>query len=246
MKRTVLVALALAGGADAQAQWRESSYANIGGWQTVQSWCDTPRRMLALSFPKRAASLVTLVQWNTEPGMGGQLTARDWQLGLPDAGAGQIYTPLIPLGQAQDQARRRASNASRDFIHSSNVENTDDPHYRMTHINAYVVPAGRFQCRYVPQATVLAATAKHSVIVWEAQGRVTYASRNRDGTPGIQLTGGAHTASGRERYVWTNAGYEYVLQLGQAAQPGGSLSVLRGRQVLSREELLAYSLSVAK
>ncbi|MDV6373613.1 hypothetical protein [Deinococcus arenicola] len=232
MKRTLLLALAVAG--SAQAQWQESSYANIGGWQPVHSWCDTPGRVLAVTLPAGASGPVKLAQW-----VGGQRSVQNWQLGLPDPGAGQIYTPLTPAGQTPSQTPRY-------FIHSSNIENTTDPAYRMTHINEYVVSAGRFQCRYVPQATVLAATARHTVIVWESGGKVTYASRNRDGTPGIQLTGGTHTrVSGREHYVWNNAGYQYVLEVGQSAGPGGSLSVQKGGKTLSREELLAYSISTA-
>ncbi len=235
MKRTLLLALVLAGSAQAQAQWQESSYANVGGWQPVQSWCDTPGRVLAVTAPANSGDAVKLAQW-----VGGKINIQNWQLGRPDPGAGQIYTPLTPAGQTPSQTPRY-------FIHSSNIENTTDPAYRMTHINEYVVPAGRFQCRYVPQATVLAATARHTVIVWESGGKVTYASRNRDGTPGLQLTGGTHTRTngGRERYVWNNAGYQYVLEVGQSAGPGGSLSVLKGAKTLSREELLAYSISTA-
>ncbi len=230
---TVLVALVLASSAGAQVRWHESSYADIGGWRAVHSWCDTPERVLAVTAPGGSSTAVKLAQW-----MGGQLTVQNWQLGRPEPGAGQVYTPLTPAGQVPGPNPRF-------FIHSSNIENTADPRYRMTHINEYALPAGRFRCRYVPQATVLAATAKHTAIVWETGGTVTYASRNRDGTPGIQLTGGTHTqAAGRERYVWNNAGYRYVLEVGDTAQPGGSLSVLRGGRVLSREELLAYSISV--
>lgn len=235
MKFPVLLALTLLGSAAAQARWSESSYANIGGWQPAQSWCDTPGRVLAVTTPAAETGPVKLAQW-----VGGKLSVQNWQLGRPEPGAGQVYTPLIPAGQTQ-------SENPEYFIHSSNIENTVDPQYRMTHINEYVVPAGRFGCRYVPGATVLAATAKHTVIVWESGGKVTYASRNRDGTPGIQLTGGTHTrVSGRERYVWNNAGYRYVLEVGQSGQPGGRLSVLKGTKLLSREELLAYSISVQK
>ncbi|MBB5364207.1 hypothetical protein [Deinococcus humi] len=233
MRRKVLMMLALMGSAGAQTGWQETSYANVGGWVPVSAWCDTPGRVLAVTAPGGSGTAVKLAQW-----VGGQLTIQNWQLGRPDPGAGQVYTPLTPVGQTPGPSPRF-------FIHSSNIENTADPRYRMTHINEYVVPAGRFRCRYVPQATVLAATAKHTAIVWETGRTVTYASRNRDGTPGIQLTGGTHTgAAGRERYVWNNAGYRYVLEVGNSAQPGGSLSVLRSGRVLSREELLAYSISV--
>ena len=234
MRRRALLMMAVVGSAAAQTSWQETSYAKVGGWVPVSSWCDTPGRVLAVTAPGGSSNAVKLAQWV----VGGQSTVQNWQLGRPNPGAGQVYTPLTPAGQV-------LGPNPRFFIHSSNIENTADPRYRMTHINEYVVPAGRFRCRYVPQATVLAATAKHTAIVWETGGTVTYASRNRDGTPGIQLTGGTHTgAAGRERYVWNNAGYRYVLEVCDSAQPGGSLSVFRGERVLSREELLAYSISV--
>lgn len=235
--RHALAFLLLAAPAGA-AGYQEDSLANFGSWQRAAFWCDTPERVLAVSAAAGSQGPVTLAQWEK-----GRRSLQAWQLGRPDPGAGQVYTPLIPAGQPQGHSLRY-------FIHSSNIENTADPQYRMTHVNEFVVPAGRFQCRYVPQATVLAATAKHTVIVWEARGRVTYASRNRDGTPGVQLAGGTHTrAAGRERYAWQANGYTYVLQVGNprhADPPGGSLSVLRGGRVLSREELLAYSLSTPR
>ncbi|CAM3347142.1 Secreted protein [Deinococcus saxicola] len=245
MNLLAFLVLTLIGGAYAQAQpqkvpgqelqWQETSFANIGGWQAVQLWCDTPGRVLAVTSPAGSRGDVKLAQW-----VGGKTSIQDWQMGRPDPGAGQVYTPLTPAGQTPGKPPQY-------FIRSSNIENTIDPAYHMTRINEYVVPAGRFQCRYVPQATVLAATARHTVIVWESGGKVTYASRNRDGAPGIQLAGGTHTRTlGRERYVWDNAGYQYVLEVGQLAHPGGSLTVLKGGKTLSREELLAYSISVQK
>ncbi|GGL84315.1 hypothetical protein GCM10010840_22610 [Deinococcus aerolatus] len=237
MTRTVvLLTLTLTGGAQAQTHWQATSYADIGGWQRVQSWCDTPGRVLAVTLPDQSGNAVKLAQW-----VGGKINVQHWHLGRPDPGAGQIYTPLVPAGQRQGQPPDY-------FIHSSNIENTRDPHYRMTHINAYVVPAGRFQCRYVPQAAVLAATARHTVIVWEEGTKFTYASRNRDGTPGLRLTGGTHTRTdaGHEQYRWTIADLQYVLDIGRSARAGGSLSVLKGGRRLSREEILACTISVPK
>lgn len=230
----------LAGGSVAGAAgYKEFSFGNLGGFKALHSWCDTPGRVLAVSAPAQVDPVtpqpVTFAQW-----VSGAQTKLAYQLGPQDAGAGQLYTTLTPAGQAVSQTPTY-------FIHSSNIENTVDPSYRMTHINEYRVPAGTFRCRYVPQAAVLAATAKHSVVVWERAGQVTYSSTNRNGTPGVYLTGGTHTqAGGRERYTWARGEYEYVLEVGGAGRPGGVLLVRRGGVVQSRFPLLAYTISVPK
>lgn len=212
------------------AGFTEASFAQVGAgaWQPVRFWCDTPGRVLALS------GTGTLTQW-----VGGARSQVPVTVGADDAGAGQVYTPLTFAGSS--------APAPGFFVHSSNVQNVQDPAYRLTRVNEFRVPAGSFNCRYVPQAAVVAATARHSVTVWESGGRVTYASRNRDGTPGVQLTGGTHVA-GRERdeYRWNRGGYRYVLVVGTARAPGGELRVERTGRVVSRQPLLAYTVSRAR
>ena len=216
------------------AGFTEASFAQVdaGVWKPVRFWCDMPGRVLALSGAGAGAG--TLTQW-----VGGVRSQVPVTVGADDPGAGQLYTPLTFAG--------RIAPAPGFFVHSSNVQNVQDPAYRLTRVNEFRVPAGSFACRFVPQAAVVAATARRSVTVWESGGRVTYASRNRDGTPGVQLTGGAHVA-GRERdeYRWNRGGYAYVLVVGTARAPGGELRVERAGRVLSREPLLAYTVSRAR
>lgn len=212
------------------AGFTEASFAQVGAgaWQPVRFWCDTPGRVLALS------GTGTLTQW-----VGGARSQVPVTVGADDAGAGQVYTPLTFAGSS--------APAPGFFVHSSNVQNVQDPAYRLTRVNEFRVPAGSFACRFVPQAAVVAATARRSVTVWESGGRVTYASRNRDGTPGVQLTGGTHAmGSGRDEYRWNRGGYGYVLVVGNARAPGGELRVERAGRVLSREPLLAYTVSRAR
>jgi hypothetical protein len=241
MKRvffTPWMGLALLGAASA-AGYQESSYANTGqgGWKPVAAWCDASARVLAVTAPSGQGTVqpTTLLQWT-----GGNLSAQAWQYGPSEGAAGSIYTALTPAGG-------KVGGSPNFYVHTSNVENVTDPAYRLTHVVEFKVPAGTFRCRYVPQAAVLAATAKHSVVVWEQGGKVTYASRNRDGTAGVQLTGGIHTrGAGGDGYRWQKGGYTYTLRLGGEATPGGSLSVSRGGRTLSTEALLAYSVSVPK
>ena len=236
MKRFLLSLLALVGTASA-AGYQEFSYANPGTWQPVAAWCDTPGRVLAVTWEGGGGltRTATLAQW-----VGGRLSTSRWGYGPGEGAAGSSYVALTPAGQ-------QVSDNPNYYVHTSNVENVLDPAYRLTHVVEFKVPAGDFRCRYVPQAAVLAATAKHSVVVWEQGGRVTYASRNRDGTAGVQLTGGTHTQSaGRDLYRWHRGGYTYALEVGRNEAVGGRLSVLRGGRTLSTEPLLAYSVSVPK
>ncbi|WP_309569982.1 hypothetical protein, partial [Deinococcus sp.] len=213
------------------------SVADVGGSRAVRFWCDAPTRVLALNTPALTPGPGTLAGWQ-----GNTRTLTPVQVGVDDPGAGQVYTPLTVPGRAPADPGY--------FVHSSNVENVSDPAYRMTHVNEFRLPAGTFTCRYVPQAALLAATAKHTVIVWESSGHVTYASRNRDGTPGVFLTGGAHTrAGGREVYAWTRHGYTYTVSVGNpdlGNAPGGTLRVSRGSTLLRTWPLLAYTLSTPR
>lgn len=225
------------------AGFENHSYGNVNGWKDLHSWCDTTARVLAATAPTTDDPMTpqptTLAQWTGSAQTGLTLRTLPYQLGPTDAGAGQLYTVLTPAAQP-------VSATPTSYIHSSNIENVSDPTYRMTHINGYVVPAGTFTCRYVPQAAVLAATAKHSLTVWEHAGHVTYASRNRNGTPGTYLTGGTHTrpTPGTDRYEWSRGAFRYVLDIGRPGHPGGSIRVLRGGVTVSQYPLLAYTVSL--
>ncbi len=230
MKPLWLFLLAAASLSSAQG-YEMKSYLNFGGWQPAAYWCDAPGRVLAVTQPQRtdnSAQPVKLVQWT-----GATHTWQNYQLGPSDAGAGQLYTALTPAGQI-------ISDSPNSFIHSSNIENVSDPQYRMTKVGEFKLPGGTFQCRYKPNAAFIGATARHSVTVWEAGGKLTYSSSNRDGTPGVYLTGGIHAG---DEYRWTKNGYTYALKLGD---PGATLSVLRGGKRLSQEAFQAYSISIRK
>ena len=235
MKPLWLSLLAAASLASAQG-YEMKSYLNLNGWQSAAFWCDAPGRVLAVTQPQTTQppqttgkpQPVKLVQWT-----GANHTWQNYQLGPTDPGAGQLYTALTPAGQT-------VSDSPDSFIHASNVENVNDPQYRMTRVGEFKLPAGTFQCRYKPNAAFIGATARHSVTVWEAGGKLTYSSSNRDGTPGVYLSGGTHAG---DEYRWTRNGYTYALKLGT---PGATLSVLRGGKLLSREAFQAYSISIRK
>lgn len=233
-----LSALALA----APQRYEMQSYVNVGGkTQPAYAWCDAPGRVLAVTQPANAnlmtpqpASLITWLK-----GVQGPPNIDTMQLGPIDAGAGNLYTALTPPGVA-------VSDTPDSFIHSSNVENVNDPAYRMTHINEFRLGNQTFTCRYVPQAAFLGVTGKRTVVVWNNGGAATYATRNFDGTPGVSVPGGRHIRStgGQDEYTWTTPdGYTYRVEVGSGGGSGATLTVSRGGKTLGRENFLAYSVS---
>ena len=231
MKPLWLSLLAVSSVASAQG-YEMKSYVNVSGAQPAAFWCDAPGRVLAVTQPDATSDTpqpVKLVQWT-----GSNARVQNYQLGPSDAGAGNVYTALTPSGQ-------QVSGSPKSYVQSSNVENVNDSQYRMTKVSEFKVPAGTFKCRYKPNAAFIGATARHSVTVWEYQGKVTYSSSNRSGQGGVYLTGGTHIGN---EYRWTKNGYTYALNLG--GDSGASLSVQRGGKLLSRELFEAYSVSVRK
>ncbi|EYB69163.1 hypothetical protein DEIPH_ctg011orf0150 [Deinococcus phoenicis] len=238
-----LSALALA----APVRYEMKSYIQNGGKTgPAYAWCDAPDRVLAVTQPAKAdltmpqpASLVTWLK-----GVKGNPNIDTMQLGPTDAGAGQVYTALTPPGMA-------VSDTPDSYIHSSNIENVQDPAYRMTHINEFRLDGQSYRCRYVPQAAFLGVTNKRTVIIWDNGKTATYATRNFDGTPGVSVTGGKPINFGSESgwgYQFTTKdGYTYTVTAGDDMRPASArtlaLSVSKGGKTLQTEPFLAYSIS---
>ncbi|UQN09928.1 hypothetical protein [Deinococcus sp. QL22] len=222
--------------AAAQAAYRMDSYVTLNGkTQRAFAWCDAPDRVLALTKPAKAPSTpqpVTLVRLlKNKPT---KIQTEPYLLGPGDAGAGNLYVSLQPL--------RKTNIRQNDwFVHSSNVENVNDPAYRMTHIGWINTPIDTAQCRYVPDAAFMGVTAKRTIIIWENGSKITYATRNFDGTPGVSLSGGTRAQNdiGPE-YTFNTAGYTYLLKFHPHA---AFVQVKQGAQVLQTEPFLAYSIS---
>lgn len=216
------------------------SYVQAGGQiRPALAWCDAPQSVFALIHPQGQGRQAQLLEWQVQ---GGTLTQRppsSVTLQDTDAGAGQVYQPFaVTAGLRRGQP---------GVVRSSNVENVQDPAYRMTRISTFTLDTTEHRCRYVPQAAFLGVTAKRTVIVWENGGKATYATRTFDGTPGVFVQGGVSPADVRLNspqgftglYTWTVAGgITYHLDLRR-----NELAVRqRGRTVL-RESFLAYSVS---
>ncbi|WP_139806445.1 hypothetical protein [Deinococcus hopiensis] len=224
------------------------SYANVNGRvQPVFAWCDAPDRVLAVTQPTKVAMTpqpVTLLTW--PKAKTGQLQRASWQLGPNDAGAGNVYVALTPAGQM-------AAQTPASYVHLSNVQNVNDPAYRMTKVGPFKLGNRIYDCRYEPQATFVGTTANRTVTVWDSGKRTTYGTQNFNGTRGVLLRGDqtAYGATTRESsrvtgfqrvYLWTTPdGYTYRVEM---TESGASVTVLKNGKVLRREPFLAYSVSL--
>lgn len=243
MNRFLPLGLALCALALAAPQRSEMrSYVHVNGRvQPAFAWCDAPDRVLAVTRPAKPAVTpqpVTLLTW--PKAHAAQVQRAAWQLGPDDAGAGNIYVALTPAGQAVTEGRT-------SFIHISNVENVNDPAYRMTRVGPFKLGDRTYDCRYAPQAAFMGATSKRTVIVWDNGRAATYATRNFDGTPGVYVTGGRRIANEElTAYEFTTKnGYRYRVELWTPEYGGaGSVLVSKGNQQLLDESFNAYSVSL--
>lgn len=242
----LFVLTALGAALSASAGFVEQSSMRVGTTTTpLKAWCDAPQGVVALGafvIPGTgAASGVTgLTVWPKTRGGLGSPEAAQVRWGPPDAGAGNVYWPLTVL----DGARKGQAG----FLHTSNVENVQDPAYRMTHVNEVKLGRDVYRCRYVPQAAFLGVTAKRTVIVWDNGRTATYATRNFDGTPGVSVTGGKRIDFGTETgwgYEFTTPdGYRYTVAQGDfVPNPHMRLDVFKGGKAALYEPFVAYTAS---
>lgn len=257
LSRLLGTALACAVSLAAATGYEMKSYVTVNGrTQESLAWCDAPGAVLALGDlfkygPNEDGPARTdLYRWpKTRAGLG-SLSRQPVTLGLADAGAGQVYTPL-----------RSAAGKALGVLHTSNIENVQDPAYRMTHINEFKLGTQGFRCRYVPQAAFMGVTARRTVIVWEETCpeplfcKATYATRNLDGSAGVFLRGGekgytttrtqANQVTDFQRsYSWqTPDGFTYNVEISAA---GGTVKVGRDGKTLTTESFLAYSISLPR
>ncbi|MFB9994630.1 hypothetical protein ACFFLM_21965 [Deinococcus oregonensis] len=240
--RPLLLALTISvsGVAAAQAAYRMDSYVTLNGkTQPAFAWCDAPDRVLALTNPAKEPATsqpVTLARWlKRAPG---QVQTGAYLLGPGEGAAGTIFVALNPASQPTSGGNVRLSN----------VQNVNDPAYRMSAVGGFKTPYEDVRCRYVPDAAFLGATAKRTIIIWDNGGKVTYATRNFDGTPGVLISGGKPIHFGSESgwgYEFQTAdGFTYSVARGDfVPKPQMTLSVSKGGKTLQTESFLAYSVS---
>ncbi|MFB9084433.1 hypothetical protein [Deinococcus wulumuqiensis] len=232
---------------------------SFSGGQPLWAWCDSPSRVLALiqyAVPATTNPQTTpaeLHEWpKTAAGLG-KIQVSEVQIGAPDPGAGHIYTPLkLTSGPRKGQS---------GYYHTSNIENTNDPAYRMTKTGEFKLGNDVYKCRYAKDATFIGVTQKRTVIVWETPCseplfcKVTYATRNFDNSRGVFLKNGDKGYAStriqanritdfRRLYSWqTSDGFTYDVEL---STRGGTVKVKRGSTTLTTEPFLAYSISLPK
>lgn len=233
-KILLLLGLVTLSSAVAAPAYEMKSYAALNGKiQPVFAWCDSPSRVLALTAVSTAKT--PLYHWAKGKSGLGSLSVSTVRVGAADAGAGQVYYPLNVVAGSR--------NGQSGFLHTSNIENVQDPAYRMTHINEFKLGNDIYTCRYVPQAAFMGVTAKRTVIIWDTGDVITYATRNFDGSAGVYVTDGKSSSDelGKEYSFETKDGYTYTLY---ASPTAAFLTVSKGGKVLSTEKFVAYSLSL--
>lgn len=237
MKKAMVLAVGLLGFAAAAPAYQMNSYAVVGGKaQPVFAWCDSPSRVLALANGNKTQ----LFHWAKSRAGLGSLSTSQVTVGAADPGAGQVYYSL--------KVTAGSRNGQSGFLHTSNVENVQDPAYRMTHINEFKLGKDIYSCRYVPHAAFLGVTSKRTVIVWDTGDVITYATRNFDGSTGAYVTDGKKLAPGIEGgsfYQFTASdGYAYHINIDpNGPGTGGNVSVYKDGKRMSTESFVAYSVS---
>lgn len=254
----LMTALLLAGAWAGAAGYEMRSYVMpTSRPQAALTWCDAPNGVLALTADVGKTDLLIWEKSRAELRLSRQIPVT---LGRPDPGAGQIYTPFT-----SQLALNRAGQKS-GLFHTSNVENVQDPAYRMTKTGEFKLGNEVYKCRYVKDAAFMGVTNKRTVIIWEASCnepifcKMTYATRNFDGSTGVLLRDGqkgyasTRTVNGgitafERNYRWeTPDGYGYAVKILSAASGPSisSVSVYKNGQHVSTEPFLAYSISLPK
>ncbi|MFC6592601.1 hypothetical protein ACFP81_13295 [Deinococcus lacus] len=204
-------------------------------------WLGATRRIrwLALTQPGDPAQdglpQATLLTWNKR--QMGQPQQSRVSVGRPDPGAGQVYRSLRVL----DGPRKGQSG----YLHTSNIEDVQDPAYRMTKTGEFKLGDEVYKCRYVKDAAFIGVTSKRTVIIWDNGKTATYATRNFDGTPGVFVAGGKvqYDELGPEYIFPANSEVSYLVHYHEYS---AFLGVVRGGHIRSTELFLAYSFSIPK
>lgn len=231
-------------GASAAGYEMRSSVVVGGQTQAAFAWCDAPGFVFAVSGVRGSLTRpqpARLITWLK--GVQGGPNIDTIELGAGEGAAGSVFYPIGGPGQKPPL---------NDDLRLSNIENVQDPAYRMTRVSSFRLANKEYPCRYVKDAAFLGVTAKRTVIIWDNGKTATYATRNFDGTPGAYVTGGRKIDFGSETgwgYEFTTRdGYRYAVSAGndmrpERERPPLSAEVSRGGWVLLTEPFLAYSVS---
>lgn len=247
MRKMLMTALLLACAWAGAAGYEMRSYVALDGkTQEAFVWCDAPQTVLALTMPTKigpnqdGVPQADLLMWNKNHSRRPALNRVS--VGPPDPGAGQIYQSLkVTSGPRKGQS---------GFWHTSNIENVQDPAYRMTKTGEFKLGNSVYTCRYVPQAAFMGVTSKRTVIIWDMGDVVTYATRNFDGSAGVYVTEGRKTvgAEGGIDYEFkTASGFSYSVMIDEyRPAPGAKLTVYKAKNLKMSETFVAYSVSLPK
>lgn len=217
---SALLFVGLSALASAAGYQMTSGLQGVGQTQPLLAWCDAPQSVYALT---RSAGKGTLYEW---PKAGGE-RVQTVKMGEGDGAAGSVFYPF------------NAGKLS-GHVRMSNIENTLDPAYRMTHVGEFAFGGVAHRCRYVSDAAFMGVTGKRTVIIWHKENGATYATYNFNGKRGVKVAG---QKLGQGWAFTAPQGYRY-----RVVREAGlwRLDVWRGNRRLQSELFRAYSLSLPK
>lgn len=219
------------------------------GWRPAVFVCDAidGDRVLVLSAPDKARRAMLSVF--ARPGLAGQQTPV--RIGAGDAGAGQIWYPLLD-----------GAGQSTGAVHAVNPGMVDPP--ATTPAIVGVRWAGHENvCRFMPQTRILGVTARRSIQITQTPTNgYRYRSYNADSNlPELPQAGAGHDTrasltidngrlvdqrGGRRVFEFNNAGYVYrVLASVDTTKGGGGVQVWRDGCMVLAEPFVAYTAALA-
>jgi hypothetical protein len=185
----------------------------------------------------------------------GVYSYRNYRVGRPDPGAGQINYGLSTSGVAP------ARGAAPYHVGAFNTESTPGALTPgIVTLNSAEVSG---QCRWTINTRLLGFDKRRSIQVTETPaGQLSYQAWNyadpvrvtnpdgvqRSSVPSLNIMGGSKVVSGsQEVFTFQNAGFTYTVRVARQGQPAGaSVTVSRGGKVVQQEPLTGYTYAVRK
>jgi hypothetical protein len=219
----------------------DDSVTRINAAPARDGWfvCDAVSSPYALFAGKadKGASVVTLLDRRT-----GRFDTQSYQVGQPDAGAGQIYWSLSRGG-------KEIGN-----VHAVNPGMIEDDGATVPTVTSVKLDDKQLDCRFLTHTRFIGVDSRRTVVVTETpQGLVyqAFSFRNRgpvvqpDGVqrtnkPTLRLLGGSEVVGDRPGFRFANAGYVYYVQRPRGGEAAG-LTVTHNGILLGAEKYVGFT-----
>lgn len=174
------------------------------------------------------------------------------KVGDPDPGAGNVYWPLT-----------RADGSDAGYLRAFNPGALDDPKAATTAtFTSIKLGEDITSCRWRPNVRLLAAGARRSYQIATEGGQLVYRTFDYAGAtaakpieggagmtsaPSLEVRGGQETPTAIGRlFVFENLGYRYAVEIGDAPDPHGAITVTHDGRQVAAEPFEAYTFAPAR